>query len=109
MHLIEHYELRTPRVVAFQLKAQSEIRVVSGRLWLTLEGLPEDVWLQPGEAWTLPVNGQLWLSAEPVAAFRVAQFSGQAQPLQPLLAFFKTAKGALKLRSRHPACQVLSV
>lgn len=109
MHLIEHYELRTPQVVTFQLKAQSEIRVASGRLWLTLEGFPEDVWLQPGEAWTLPVNGQLWLSAEPVAAFRIAQFSDQAEPLQPLLALFKIAKGVLKVRRRHPAYQVLSV
>lgn len=75
MHLIEHYELRTPRVVTFQLKAQSEIRVLRGCLWLTLAGLPEDVWLQPGQTWTVPVHGQLWLSAEPVAAFQIAQFS----------------------------------
>lgn len=72
MHQIENYELRAPRVVAFQLKAGSEIRVISGCLWLTLQGLPEDVWLQPGEAWTLPVNGQVWLSAEPAADFRIA-------------------------------------
>jgi hypothetical protein len=82
MHLIEHYELKTPRVVAFRLKAQSEIRVLRGRLWLTLAGLPEDVWLQPGQAWTLPVNAQLWLSAEPVAAFQIAQFSA-ARPAAP--------------------------
>jgi hypothetical protein len=80
MHLIEHYELSAPRVVAFQLKAQSEIRVVSGRLWLTLESLPEDVWLQPGETWRLPVNSRVWVSAEPVAAFRVAQFTAVRQP-----------------------------
>ena len=82
MHLIEHYELKTPRVAAFELKAQSEIRVLRGRLWLTLAGQPEDVWLQPGQTWTLPVNGLLWLSAEPVAAFQVAQFSA-AQPAAP--------------------------
>lgn len=85
MHLIENYELRTPRVVAFQLKAQSEIRVLSGCLWLTLAGLPEDVWLQPGQAWILPVNGQLWLSAEPVAAFQIAQFSAARQAAPRLL------------------------
>lgn len=81
MHLIENYELRTPGVLAFQLKTCSEIRVVTGRLWLTLEGFPEDVWLQAGEAWTLPANGRLWLSAEPVADFRIARFTAARQQL----------------------------
>lgn len=75
MHLIENYELTAPRAVAFQLKAGSEIRVVSGRLWLTLQGQPEDVWLKAGEVWTLPVIGQVWLSAEPAAHFRIAHFA----------------------------------
>ena len=70
---IENFELNTPRVVALPLKAGSEIRVVSGRLWLTLEGHAEDIWLQAGQAWMLPVNGKLWLSAEPFAEFRIAQ------------------------------------
>jgi hypothetical protein len=81
MHLIENYELRTPGVLAFQLRVGSEIRVVTGRLWLTLEGFPEDVWLQAGEAWTLPANGRLWLSAEPVADFRIVRFTAARQPM----------------------------
>jgi len=81
MHLIENYEVRTSGVLAFQLKAGSEIRVMTGRLWLTLEGFPEDVWLQAGEAWRLPENGRLWLSAEPVADFRIARFTAVRQPM----------------------------
>ncbi|WP_114973039.1 DUF2917 domain-containing protein [Rhodoferax ferrireducens] len=79
MHQIENHELRTPGVFAFQLQACSEIRVVTGRLWLTLEGFPEDVWLQAGEAWTLPANGRLWLSAEPVGDFRIVRFTAARQ------------------------------
>lgn len=85
MHQIENYELSAPRVVAFQLKAQSEIRVVSGCLWLTVEGFSEDVWLQHCETWRLPVNGQVWVSAEPVAEFRIAQFTAARQPAPRLL------------------------
>jgi uncharacterized protein YaiE (UPF0345 family) len=81
MHQIENHELRTPGVLAFQLQACSEIRVVTGRLWLTLEGFPEDVWLQAGEAWTLPANGRLWLSAEPVADFQIARFAAARQQM----------------------------
>lgn len=81
MHLIENYELRTPGVLAFELMAGSEIRVVTGRLWLTLEGFAEDVWLQAGEAWALPANGRLWLSAEPVADFRIARFAAARRPM----------------------------
>ena len=76
---IENFELKTPRVVAMQLKARSEIRVVSGRLWLTLEGHAEDVWLQAGQTWMLPVNGKLWLSAEPFSEFRIAQATAAQQ------------------------------
>ena len=80
MHLIERYELRTPRVVAVQLTAGSDIRVMSGRLWLTLAGQTDDVWLQAGEVLTLPVNGRLWLSAEPAADFRIAHFTAVKRP-----------------------------
>lgn len=75
MYLIENYELRTPGVLALQLQACSEVRVVTGRLWLTLEGFPEDVWLQAGDVWTSPANARLWMSAEPVADFRIARIT----------------------------------
>ncbi len=73
MHKIEHYELHAQHPVACQLKAECVVRVDTGRLWLTLQGRTNDVWLQAGEAWMLPVDGTLWLSAEPIASFHIAQ------------------------------------
>ena len=74
MYQIETFELSTPRVVGYQLPPGCVILVTSGRLWLTRQGSPDDLWLRSGESWTMPVeNGTLWLSAEPVAEFRIAQ------------------------------------
>ena len=73
MHRIENFELSTSRVVAFQASAGTVIRVTAGRLWLTVQGQPADVWLQAGESWSVPgANAVLWLSAEPVACFQIA-------------------------------------
>ena len=73
MHQIENFELSISRVVAFQAKAGCVIRVTAGRLWLTLQGQPDDVWLQAGESWSVPgANAVLWLSAEPSASFQMA-------------------------------------
>jgi hypothetical protein len=69
---IEHYELASPRAVALYLGTGSTIRVSSGRLWLTVQGQPQDVWLQAGEGFTLGSAGTAWLSAEPAAQFQVA-------------------------------------
>ena len=73
MHRIENFELSTCRVVAFQASAGTVIRVTAGRLWLTVQGQPVDVWLQAGESWSVPgANAVLWLSAEPLACFQMA-------------------------------------
>ncbi|CAN5406696.1 hypothetical protein BH10PSE16_BH10PSE16_20370 [soil metagenome] len=73
MYQIENFELSTSRVVAFHPKAGCVIRVTAGRLWLTVQGQPHDVWLQAGESWAVPgVNAVLWLSAEPSASFQMA-------------------------------------
>lgn len=73
MYQIETFELGTSRVALFRLKAGCVIRVTQGRLWLTLQGQSDDIWLHTGERWTVPVNGVLWLSAEPRAEFKMAQ------------------------------------
>jgi Protein of unknown function (DUF2917) len=73
MYQIEHFELNSARAIAFQLKTNCVIRVTTGRLWLTIQGHLNDVWLQAGDGWTMPLNGKLWLSAEPLAMFQVAR------------------------------------
>lgn len=74
MYRIENFELSSSRVVALQAKAGCVIRVTAGRLWITVQGHPHDIWLQAGERWTVPlVNAVVWLSAEPSASFQMAR------------------------------------
>jgi Protein of unknown function (DUF2917) len=73
MYQIEHFELNSARAIAFQLKTDCVIRVTTGRLWLTMQGRLNDVWLHAGDDWTMPLNGKLWLSAEPLALFQIAR------------------------------------
>jgi hypothetical protein len=70
---IEHFELRTPEVVALRLPAGAVLRVSTGRLWLTQEGRSEDVWLQAHGSWTAPQAVSVRLSAEPSVDFQIAQ------------------------------------
>lgn len=88
MYRIENFELSTSRVVAFQAKAGCVIRVTAGRLWLTVQGQPRDVWLQAGESWTAPrVDAVLWLSAEPSASFQMAHAMAPRRRLAVQLLF----------------------
>ena len=73
MYQIETFELSSSRAALFRLKAGCVIRVTQGRLWLTLQGQSDDIWLRTGESWTVPVNRTICLSAEPLALFQVAQ------------------------------------
>lgn len=74
MYRIENFELSSSRVAAFTLKAGWIIRVTTGRLWLTVHGHTDDVWLHANESWTMPaVVATVWLSAEPAAEFQIAQ------------------------------------
>ena len=70
---IEHFELRTPEVVALRLPAGAVLRVSTGRLWLTQDGRSEDVWLQTHGSWTAPQAVSVRLSAEPSVDFQIAQ------------------------------------
>lgn len=86
MHRIENFELSPSHLVAFQARAGTVVRVTAGRLWLTVQGRPDDVWLQTGESWRVPgADVVLWLSAEPLACFQVAHAvasrRGRAAPL----------------------------
>ena len=70
---IEHFELRTPDVVALRLPAGAVLRVSAGCLWLTQDGRYEDVWLQAHGSWTAPQAVSVRLSAEPSVDFQIAQ------------------------------------
>lgn len=70
---IEHFELTTPHTASLALEAGCVIRVSSGRLWLTVQGQSDDVWLQAEGCFTLPTRGKVWISAEPAAQFQVAR------------------------------------
>lgn len=48
------------------------IHCVAGRIWITAEGLAGDVFLVPGEHWTISANGLVLAEALQVAA--VAEF-----------------------------------
>jgi Protein of unknown function (DUF2917) len=71
MRQIEHFELTTPVAVALRLAGGCIFRVTYGQVWLTLQGRLEDIWLQAGASWTLPVAGTVWVSADSVARFQL--------------------------------------
>jgi len=71
MHSIENFELSTPAAISLTLQTGSVLRATGGRLWLTLAGHPDDIWLKAGERWTMPSRGTVCLSAEPAAAFQI--------------------------------------
>jgi hypothetical protein len=73
MYQIDHFELTSPHCVALALGRGCVIRANSGRLWLTLQGHTEDIWLQAGQHHTLAANATVWISAEPRAQFQVAR------------------------------------
>jgi len=58
--------LSTAPVRLLQCPAQgrTELRVRHGRIWLTCEGRPEDVFLDAGEGWTVSGAARLHLNAE---------------------------------------------
>jgi hypothetical protein len=68
MYRLELFECRTTPI-QLHLKAGSGIRLNTGRLWLTVEGQCEDVWLRADEQWDAPHDVKVWLSAESVAHF----------------------------------------
>jgi Protein of unknown function (DUF2917) len=61
-----------------RLREPHELRVSSGRLWLTLDGRPgapaDDVLLQRGDRWLLPAGCDAVLEALPVADSAQARF-----------------------------------
>jgi hypothetical protein len=78
------------------------LRVISGRVWLTLEGRSEDIWLMPGEEWRATAAVRVWLSAEPTARLqRLEPVPHGAEARWGRLAWHLLAGALLAHRHRH--------
>lgn len=66
--------LRLPRDATMHLDGARDVRlhVRSGRLWVTEQGRPEDVFLGPGDAWRLRAGGRAVVQADAASAFELA-------------------------------------
>lgn len=59
-----HLALVPGRVTTRRLNADTEIRVLGARVWLTQAAEGYDHWLTPGDVMRLPRGERIWLSVE---------------------------------------------
>jgi hypothetical protein len=89
--------LNLPRGGTMRLDAARgvTVRVRCGRVWLTEQGLPDDVFLGPGQSWRLRRDGRAVIEADAASAFelaapearwRIARPGTRATPAQALRA-----------------------
>ncbi len=66
--------LQLPRDAILRLDAARGVMVCvrSGRLWLTEQGLPDDVFLGPGQSWRLRSAGRTVVQADQASTFELA-------------------------------------
>lgn len=57
------YELAKRELLALDQAAGNHLRCVSGEIWITREGSPQDIILQPGESWLVESNTTVVASA----------------------------------------------
>lgn len=78
------------------------VRVHDGRLWLTEQGLPEDVILGPGECWRLRAEGRVVVQADSASRFELARPHARWRigPRERIAAFGAALRG-LFARHRH--------
>jgi len=71
--LLSTLSLQLPQGATLRLDAARgvTVRVRHGRLWLTEQGLPDDVFLAPGEAWQLRGNGRVVAEADATSRFEL--------------------------------------
>lgn len=66
---------------AWRVARPSIFKVISGEIWLTVEGDSEDHWLATGQSIELPRGAVAWVSAGQVGArFALASGSERAAP-----------------------------
>jgi hypothetical protein len=59
-----HFSVVPGKTVAWQLRAASELRVNSARVWLTRSSSEYDYWLEPGDTLRLKRGEHIWLSVD---------------------------------------------
>lgn len=59
----ESLSLAPCRLVSIRLEEKQAIRVVSGRVWITIEADANDYWLSAGEAMVLPRDRHIVIEA----------------------------------------------
>ncbi|WP_181969794.1 DUF2917 domain-containing protein [Paraburkholderia sp. DHOC27] len=62
--LVIHLALAPGQTLSWRVKANSEIRAFSSRVWLTRICSSYDYWLRPGELVRVARGERVWLSAE---------------------------------------------
>ncbi|HEY2607535.1 DUF2917 domain-containing protein [Paraburkholderia sp. RL18-103-BIB-C] len=68
-------------VAAWRVARPSTFKVISGEIWLTIEGHGEDHWLATGESVELPRRTVAWISAGQAGArFSLASGSERVAP-----------------------------
>lgn len=60
----ESYTIDAGQAVSYKLRRAQSIQIVSGRVWLTVEGQLADYWLNPGEQFTLPAGRRIVIEAD---------------------------------------------
>ncbi len=57
------YLLEADRPVMLDAARAQLLQVVSGTVWITASGIPEDVFLQAGAVYQIPINGRILIDA----------------------------------------------
>jgi quercetin dioxygenase-like cupin family protein len=60
------------------------VKVMAGKIWLTLDGDAEDYWLAAGETFELPRGAQAWVSAGEGGARVALAFAGCEQRVRTM-------------------------
>ena len=65
MRELRVFELDEPgQPVSLRAGYGQSVKVIEGRVWVTVEGCVADYWLQPGEVFALAEGERFWLSGE---------------------------------------------
>lgn len=79
MKSVQHYELDQNSASSFDADTDCRLRVTSGRVWLTLEGQLDDVWLNADAEYAIAKGSTVWLGAEPAACIALVSRNASAR------------------------------